>query len=153
MLARAVFENLGKYGGVRCLVLVDEHFQDGRIGKELRHHDSLAGLVGALLVNLFLAGHSEGDDDCAVILFDQVLRGDGQVLKTGHGLGDGDELLAVSGAVSEFRQRRAPHVVTSEHGVNDADSDWLGALFVFTHGEILGGLRECHYCLKFGLAV
>ena len=134
VVAGAVFKDRGQDLGVIGLVFVDEDFENRRAGEQLGHHDALGRFVGALLVDRGAAGHTEGHHDGAVVLFDEVLGRHGEVLKAGDGLGDGDELLAVTGALGQFVEGRLSHVVASEHGVDDTDANNLGRLLFFTHG-------------------
>ena len=123
---------------VARLIFVNEHFQNGGIRQELRHHDALARFVGALLINRFFAGHSESDHNGTAVAFDHVLRGDGQVLESGHRGGYHVKGIPVTGAVCKFGTGRSAHVVTRKHRVNDADANWLWRLLLFTHVQILG---------------
>ena len=85
MLAGPVIRKPGQLPLVLSLVHVDEHLQYGGGGHELGLYDASAGLVGTRLVYLLAAGHSEGHDQLAALLFDEQLAGHRQVLYAGHG--------------------------------------------------------------------
>ncbi len=83
-------------------------------------HDAHRRFVGALFVDRCRTGHTKGNDDRAVLFFDEILRGDRQVLEAGHRARDDFEGFAVTGALAEFRAGLCSHVVAREHGVDDA---------------------------------
>ena len=74
-------------------------------------------------------GMPRASDDRRAVLFDHVLRRDGEVLEARHRRGDHLEGLAVPGATLELGARRRAHVVAREHRVHDADALHLRTAF------------------------
>src|SRR5665213_983950 len=130
VVSRAVLEDRFENFRIVGLVFVHEDFQYRRRGHELGLHDAQGRLVRALLVNRFRSRHAERHHNGRSVSFDHVLRRDGQVLETGHGLTDDLKGGAVAGSRGEFRSRGRSHVVASEHGVDDTDFH-LGLRLVF----------------------